>query len=151
MIDGVEIKKLRVIPDERGRLCEILRCDDPLFVKFGQVYMTTAYPEVVKAWHYHKLQTDLFGAVAGMFKVVLYDDRKNSPTEGQVQEFFTGIHNPMLIRVPKLVWHGFKCISETEAIMVNVPDLPYNYEEPDEYRKLWDDPTIPYNWNRKNG
>ena len=60
MIDGVITKKLRVIPDQRGRLMEILRCDDPLFQKFGQVYMTTTYPGVVKAWHAHKIQTDFF-------------------------------------------------------------------------------------------
>lgn len=151
MIDGVVIKNLRVIPDERGRLCELLRCDEPLFQKFGQVYMTTAYPGVVKAWHYHRIQTDLFGAVAGMFKVVLFDDRVNSSTLGQTQEIFTGIHNPVLILVPKLVWHGFKNIGETEAVMINVPDEPYNYQKPDEYRRPWNDPEIPYDWGRKNG
>ena len=68
MIEGVKTKKLRVIPDERGRLMEILRSDDDLFDKFGQVYMTTAYPGVVKGWHYHKVQTDHFCVVYGMMK-----------------------------------------------------------------------------------
>ena len=58
MIDGVKVAKLKVIPDERGRLMEMVRCDDPDFVKFGQVYMTSAYPGVVKGWHYHKKQHD---------------------------------------------------------------------------------------------
>ncbi len=53
-IQGVKIKHLRIIPDERGWLMEILRCDDDIFQQFGQVYCTTAYPGVVKAWHYHK-------------------------------------------------------------------------------------------------
>ncbi|MEK7290545.1 MAG: dTDP-4-dehydrorhamnose 3,5-epimerase family protein, partial [Planctomycetota bacterium] len=92
MIDGVKIKKLKVIPDERGRLMEILRNDDAIFLKFGQVYITTAYPGVVKAWHYHKIQTDHFAVVLGMMKVVLYDGRKDSPTFGQVNEFIAGIY-----------------------------------------------------------
>ena len=76
MIKGVKIKELRVIPDERGWLMEILRCDDELFKKFGQVYVTTAYPGVVKAWHLHKKQTDNFTCIHGSMKVVLYDDRE---------------------------------------------------------------------------
>ena len=79
MIQDVRTKQLRVIPDERGRLMETLRCDDDLFVKFGQAYITTAYPGVVKGWHYHKIQIDHFVALKGMFKVVLYDGREDSP------------------------------------------------------------------------
>src|SRR3990170_5785700 len=100
MIDGVKIKKLKVIPDERGRLMEMLRSDDDLFIKFGQVYMTTAYPGVVKAWHFHKKQTDHFVCVRGMMKVVLYDSREGSPTRGEVNEFFMGDHNPILVQIP---------------------------------------------------
>ena len=88
MIEGVRVKKLKVIPDERGRLMEMLRADDDLFVKFGQVYMTTAYPGVVKGWHYHKKQIDNMVVIKGMMKVVLYDSRKDSKTRGEVNEFF---------------------------------------------------------------
>jgi dTDP-4-dehydrorhamnose 3,5-epimerase len=91
-IKDVKIKKLRVIPDERGWLMEILRCDDKEFTKFGQVYFTTAYPGVVKAWHYHKKQTDNFTCVRGMMKVALYDDRKESPTYKTIMELFVGLH-----------------------------------------------------------
>src|SRR4030043_522783 len=66
MIGGVKIKKLRVIPDQRGRLMEILRNDEDLFQKFGQVYMTTTYPGVVKAWYKHEKQADNIACVAGM-------------------------------------------------------------------------------------
>ena len=88
MIDGVEVKELRVIPDERGSLMEILRKDDEIFQQFGQVYMTTTYPNVVKAWHYHKIQTDNVTVVKGMLKLVLYDPREGSPTKGEINEFF---------------------------------------------------------------
>jgi len=121
MIDGVEIKKLKVIPDERGRLMEILRCDESIFTKFGQVYMTTTYPHVVKAWHAHRLQDDHVTVVFGMIKLVLYDAREGSPTQGEIDEFFIGEHNPLLVKVPRGVTHGWKCISETEAIIINNP------------------------------
>ncbi|GFP23902.1 dTDP-4-dehydrorhamnose 3,5-epimerase, partial [Candidatus Hakubella thermalkaliphila] len=108
MIDGVKIKKLRVIPDERGFLMEMLRSDDEIFEKFGQVYVTAGYPGVVKGWHYHRKQTDYFTVVKGMAKVVLYDGREGSPTHGEINEFFMGDMNQILLKIPPLVMHGFK-------------------------------------------
>jgi dTDP-4-dehydrorhamnose 3,5-epimerase len=152
MIEGVKVKTLKVIPDERGRLMELLRSDDQeFFIQFGQVYMTTAYPGVVKAWHYHKRQIDNFAVVHGMMKVVLYDNRPNSPTHGEVNEFLMGIHNPMLLQIPPLVLHGFKCISETEGIVVNIPTTLYNYKAPDEHRIDPHSKEIPYDWAIKEG
>ena len=146
MIDGVKVKKLKVIPDERGWLMEILRCDDDIYQEFGQVYLTTAYPGVVKAWHFHKKQTDNFTCVNGMMKVALYDSREDSPTYGEVNEFFVGDRNPMLISVPPLVYHGFKAVGTETAFFVSVPTLPFNYDEPDEYRLDPDTDEIPYDW-----
>lgn len=140
-----------MIPDERGRLMEMLRSDDDLFVQFGQVYMTTAYPGVVKAWHYHKLQIDNFVVVKGMVKVVLYDARENSTTRGNIAEFFMGEHNPILLQIPANVYHGFKCISETEAIILNCATELYNPVSPDEHRIPYDSDKINYDWGRKNG
>lgn len=151
LIEGVRVKPLRVVPDERGRLMEMLRCDDDLFIKFGQSYMTTAYPGVVKGWHYHKLQTDHFVTVKGMIKLVLYDSRADSPTRGRVNEFFMGEHNPILVQIPPYVLHGFKCVSETEAMVINFPTEPYRYEDPDEFRVPPHDPGIPYDWARQDG
>lgn len=151
LIEGVKTKKLKVIADERGRLMEMLRSDDELFIKFGQVYMTTAYPGVVKGWHYHKIQTDSFIVVKGMMKVVLYDGRKDSKTHGQINEFFMGEHNPILLQIPQYVYHGFKCISEEEAICINLPTETYKYDEPDEYRIAPHSKEIPYEWGRKDG
>jgi dTDP-4-dehydrorhamnose 3,5-epimerase len=150
MIHGVRTKALRVIPDERGRLMEILRADDELFVKFGQVYVTTTYPQVVKAWHYHRAQTDHIAVVQGMIKFVLYDSREDSPTRGETNEFFIGVHNPLLIQVPKGIYHGWKCISEEEAIVINIPTEVYAYQSPDEYRLPPHGRDIPYDWSRKD-
>lgn len=150
-IDGVKTKNLRLIPDERGWLMEILRADDAaLFKKFGQVYVSATYPGVVKAWHYHKHQIDNFACIAGMVKLVLIDTRQASPTEGVVSEFFLGTQNPTLVQVPNLVYHGWKCISTEVALVVNVPSEPYHYDDPDEFR-LAPHGTLPYDWSRKDG
>ena len=151
MIEGVMVKPLKVIPDERGRLMEILRCDDEMFQKFGQVYLTTGYPGVVKAWHYHKTQTDHFCVIKGMLKVVLYDSRDGSPTPGEVNEFFLGEHRPILLRIPSLVFHGFKTVSAEEALLINIPTEPYRFADPDEFRIPPHDNDIPYSWERKDG
>jgi dTDP-4-dehydrorhamnose 3,5-epimerase len=151
MIDGVVVKKLKVLPDERGRLMEIMRADDIFFQKFGQVYMTTAYPGVVKGWHYHKKQADNMAVIKGMMKIVLYDSRKDSATFGEINEIFAGVHNPVLVHIPPFVYHGFKCISEEESIVINTPTEVYNYNEPDEYRLPAHGSSIQYDWGRKDG
>ena len=151
LIKDVRIKKLKVIPDERGRLMEMLRSDDDLFIQFGQLYTTVAYPGVVKGWHYHKIQTDNVTVVKGMLKLVLYDSREASPTKGEINEFFVGEHNPQLVQIPTEVYHGWMCISETEAIVINVPTEVYNRKEPDEFRLHPHENDIPYEWKRKDG
>ena len=151
LIDGVRTKTLRLIPDERGWLMEILRSDDPdYFQKFGQVYVSATYPGVVKAWHYHKHQIDNFACVSGMVKLVLVDTREGSPTKGAINEFFLGTQNPTLVQVPNLVYHGWKCISTEVSTVVNVPTELYRYDDPDEYR-LEAHGTLPYDWARKDG
>jgi len=150
MIDGVKIVSLRVIPDERGRLMEMMRSDESDFIKFGQVYLTTAYPGAVKGWHFHKKQHDNMVVVAGMMKIVLYDQRAGSPTHGEIDEIFAGVHNPVRIHIPPGVCHGFKCISSEEAIVINTPTEVYRYDDPDEFRIDPHADDIPYDWNRKD-
>ena len=157
MIDDVQIKKLKVIPDERGRLMEILRNDDSCFTNFGQVYMTTTLPGVVKGFHYHKTQTDQICCVYGMIKLVLFDVRKDSETKDNLLELFIGRDNPTLVTVPNMVLHGWKCVSLEEALIINIPSCPYNYTEPDELRISPHDADkqieklgypIPYDWSQ---
>jgi len=151
MIDGVKVKKLRVIPDERGRLMEILRRDDDLFQKFGQVYMTTTYPGVVKAWHKHEKQADNIACVAGMIRMALYDGRPGSPTFKEIDEFYLGVHNPSLVHVPPGILHGWMGVSQEEAVIINIPTEPYDREHPDEQRLDPHENDIPYLWTRKDG
>jgi dTDP-4-dehydrorhamnose 3,5-epimerase len=149
VIEGVATKKLKVIPDERGHLMECLRSDDDLFIKFGQMYMTTTLPGVVKGWHLHRAQWDNVVCVKGMIKLVLHDQRGGSPTHGQTDEFFMGEHQPLLVRVPPGVWHGWKCVSVEEAYVVNAPTEVYVYDAPDQDELPQDDSSIPYDWGVK--
>jgi len=151
MIEGVKVRKLRLIPDERGFLMEMVRSDWEEYEKFGQTYITAVYPGVVKGWHYHKIQTDHFVCVHGMAKVVLYDSREDSPTHGEINEFFMGTLNPIMLKIPKGVMHGFKGISEEMTLIVNVPTELYNYQEPDEYRLPAHTDQIPYDWSCQDG
>lgn len=151
MIKGVKIKNLRVVPDERGRLMEILRRDDTLFEQFGQVYVTTTLPGVVKAWHLHKKQTDNVACVHGMIKLAMYDPREGSESRGEVTELYLGVHNPLLVQIPRGVYHGWMCVSQEEAIIINIPTEVYDYENPDEHRLDPHENDIPYDWKRKDG
>jgi dTDP-4-dehydrorhamnose 3,5-epimerase len=151
MIEGVKVKRLKVIADERGLLMEMMRDDDEFFQKFGQVYLSVVYPGVVKGWHYHKKQTDHFVFVKGMAKVVLYDDREGSRTRGEVNEFFMGEHNPILLVIPPFVLHGMKGIGSEPAYLVNTPTEHYIYDHPDEFRVPPHSPEVPYNWEGKDG
>lgn len=151
MIEGVIIKKLKIIIDERGKLMEMLRCDDKIFKKFGQVYMTTAKPGYVKAWHYHKTQTDNFVCLKGEMRIGLYDNRQNSRTKGEVNEFIIGEKNPLLVQIPPRVIHGFESNIDEESIIVSIPTEPYNHKTPDEYRIDPFDNDIHFKWKGKKG
>lgn len=148
MIDGVKIKQLRVIPDERGRLMELLRADDDLFITFGQISLITLYAGAIRAWHYHLRQWNHLVAVRGMIKLVLHDGREDSPTRGQTEEWLIGDWNQKLIQVPPGVYYGFKSLGQTEAILLSVLTEPYQYDEPDEFRVDAQSGVIPYDWTR---
>ena len=151
LIEGVAARSAIVIPDERGRLGEILRADDPWFEKFGQVYFTTTYPGMVKAWHYHERQTDHFYVAKGLVKVGLCDYRPSSPTYRTVNTLYLGEHCPGMVRIPPGVLHGWMCVSPEEAVVVNTPTELYNYDNPDEERLDPHGEEIPYDWKRRDG
>jgi len=151
VIEGVEIKQLTKHADERGSLMELLRCDDAIFRKFGQAYVSLNYPGVVRGWHYHKKQDDHLAVVKGMAKVALYDAREGSPTQGQVDEFFLGEQNNILLKIPMGVMHGYKTVGTEPTLLINFPSEAYDPQQPDEYRLPWDTDQIPYDWAIKMG
>jgi len=148
MIDGVLIIPLKQIPDKRGKVMHMLRCDDPYFEKFGEIYFSMVYPGVVKGWHLHKRMTLNYAVISGMIKLVLYDQRENSPTKGKLHEIFLGEDNYCLIRIPPGVINGFKGIGVKPAIVANCATEPHDSKEIiriDPFSK-----EIPYDWELKN-
>ncbi len=149
MIDGVVVTPLRQICDERGKVMKMLSKDDPVFQKFGEVYFSACYPGAIKGWHIHKCMTLNYAVPVGHIKFVLYDERQNSRTCGQVQEFFLGPDNYCLITVPPMIWNGFKCISNETAFVVNCATIGHDPEESDKRDPF--DKSIPYDWAIKHG
>ena len=148
MIDGVLVHPLRQIPDERGKVMHMLRCDDPHFTRFGEIYFSAVYPGVIKGWHLHAEMTLNYAVVTGLIKLVLFDDREGSPTRGEVQEVFLGDFELCVVRVPPGVWNGFKGVGTALSIVANCADTPHR---PDEITRMDPfDPRIPYDWALKH-
>ncbi len=149
MIDGVAIRPLRVIIDERGMVLHMIKSTDPHFQHFGEIYFSVINPGAIKAWHLHTEMTLNYAVPVGMIKLVLYDSRPESPTHGELTEFFLGDRNYMLVTVPPLVWNGFKGISKEPAVVANCATIPHR---PDEIQRISPfDPSIPYDWAIKHG
>jgi dTDP-4-dehydrorhamnose 3,5-epimerase len=148
MIDGVLVQPLKQILDERGKIMHMLRADDPYFENFGEIYFSVVYPGVIKGWHLHKAMTLNYAVIQGNIKLVLYDDRSDSPTRGELMELFLGEGNYILVRIPPQVWNGFKGIGTTPAIVANCSTLPHDPHEIVRMDPL--DNSIPYRWELKH-
>lgn len=148
MIKDVLIKPLAQIPDERGKIMHMLRSDESHFEQFGEIYFSVVYPNVIKGWHLHTNMTLNYAVISGMIKLVLYDERVDSPTKGEILEIFIGEDNYLLVKIPPGIYNGFKGIGVKPAIVANCSTHPH---DPDEIIRV--DPfsnTIPYNWNLKH-
>ncbi|MBU0612621.1 dTDP-4-dehydrorhamnose 3,5-epimerase family protein [Patescibacteria group bacterium] len=157
MIDGVIIKDLIVrkdIPDrdedisKPGFLMEVLRDDDKLLTKFGQTTFTVAYEGTIKAFHYHEKQDDLWFVATGKAMIVLYDLRKNSPTNGETQVIFAGKDDYKLVVIPIGVAHGYKVLSDEPVLLFYQTTESYDPKDPDEKRMPYNDPKIGFDWNK---
>lgn len=147
-IKGVVIVPLKQIPDERGKVMHMLKRTDPHFETFGEIYFSVAWPGAIKAWHKHKSMTLNNCVISGRAKLVLYDDRKNSVTKGQLMELFIGEDNYCLVKIPPGIFNGYKAYGDKPVILANCATEPHN---PDEIIRI--DPfdnDIPYNWNLKH-
>ena len=144
MIEGVIIRDLKQFIDDRGRVMHMLRADNPLFEKFGEIYFSEILPGVVKAWKRHKKMSQIFAVPVGMINLVIYDNRKNSGTKSTLLTLEIGRNNYRLVKVPPKLWYGFQCISKDPALIANCTDLPHDSEEAE--KKEFTDPSIPYQW-----
>lgn len=148
MIDGVLVVPLKQIADERGKVMHMLREDDAHFEEFGEIYFSVVYSGIVKGWHLHRMMTLNYAVVSGMIKLVLYDDRKDSPTKGEIQELFLGENNYVLVKIPSGIWNGFKGLGEKPSIVANCATIPHDPREIVRADPL--DNDIPYDWSPKN-
>lgn len=149
-IHDVIIKKLVTHPDDRGYFREVLRDDDNLLKRFGQTSVTKTYPGVIKAFHWHKKQDDLWYVVDGMARVVLHDVREDSPTFGETQVIYAGEDNPVLIVIPVGVAHGYQVLGNKPVILFYHTTMSYDPADPDEERIPFDDPAIGFDWSIQN-
>ncbi len=149
MIEGVKIIPKKQIIDERGKIMHMVRNDDENFTKFGEIYFSYSHPNTVKAWHLHKRMTVNYVCVIGKIKLVLFDDRDESPTKGRLQEIFLTTENYSLVSVPPRIWNGFKSVENKFSIIANCSDIPHNSEEM--LKKPFDDPYFNYSWSIKLG
>ncbi len=145
MIEGIEIYPLRQIPDERGKVMHMLKATDPHFEQFGEIYFSCVYPGVVKGWHKHSRMTINYAVVVGMIKLVLYDDRPKSSTQGEIQELFIGTSNYCLVKVPPMIWNGFKGVATEPSIVANCATIPHDPEEIERSDPMGK--KIPYDWS----
>ena len=145
LIEGVIITELRQISDDRGAVLHMLRSDAPGFTKFGECYFSEVFPRSVKAWKRHRTQVQNLAVPVGRIRIVIYDDREESPTRGSLQELELGRPDAyFLLQIGPGLWYGFSCISSTAALIANCADLPHDPTE-SEVRSA-DDREIPYCW-----
>jgi len=143
VIEGVSVKPLRQIVDERGKIMHMLRADEPAFSTFGEIYFSTVYPGVIKGWHLHRRMTLRYAVPFGLIK--LFDGREESRTNGEVMEIFVGPENYQLVTIPPMVWNGFKGAGTAPSIVANCSDIPH---DPHEIERLDPfHPSIPYKWD----
>lgn len=150
MIKGVQVKNIIKHCDDRGFFAEILAEDDPFFSKIKQTSYTETYPGVIKAFHYHKKQDDIWFVAKGMAQVVLCDLREDSETKGETQVICAGEDNPVLIYIPKRVAHGYKVLGNEKVGLFYHTTERYDAKNPDEHRIPYDSGEIGFDWGTKN-
>ena len=145
MIEGVKVVPLKQIPDERGTVMHMLKRTDPHFTEFGEIYFTTVHPGVVKGWHKHQRMTLNYACPYGRIKLVLYDDREDSTSRGEIVELLLGPDNYQLVQIPTNVWNSFKGLGEVTSIVANCATEPHTKEFSDAIDPM-SDSSIPYDW-----
>jgi dTDP-4-dehydrorhamnose 3,5-epimerase len=147
VIDGVEIREVLHVPRDRGYLTEVART-----TWLGennhidQVFQVVLPAGAVSAWHAHAVTTDRIFVTSGLVRIVLYDRREDSPTEGLLNEFRFGTVRPALVTIPPRIWHGVQNLGGSEASILNLVDRAYTYEDPDSWRVPPDSPEIPFSF-----
>ena len=148
LIAGVKIGPMQLWPDDRGYFLEIARMGQGISAEFPhestQVSAALSYPGTIKAFHFHRHQTDCWAPVQGMLQVALVDLRQHSATHGARNTFYLGTLRPWQLLIPPGVAHGYKVIGRDPALLVYLTNRVY--DPADEGRISYDDPQIHYDW-----
>ncbi|MFX1435250.1 MAG: dTDP-4-dehydrorhamnose 3,5-epimerase family protein [Promethearchaeota archaeon] len=146
LIEGVIVKEIEKFIDDRGYFSELVRSDWSELIQndsIVQVNISHSYPNIVRAWHRHlRGQIDYFICVKGAVKVCAYDDRDNSPTHGELDEIILSEDGFKVVRIPGILWHGYKVLGTNPAKVLYFVTKLYNYNDPDEERRPWNDKNI---------
>ncbi len=159
MLPGVRTLDIKKLPDERGFFAEGMRSDWAQFLEgdvIVQANISMSYPGMIRAWHRHaRGQVDYFAVVRGAMKICAYDDAPDSPTRGEVMEVIASSEKLQVVRIPGKYWHGTKTISPEPSLTFYLVNRLYDYAQPDEERRAWNDPAIvdaktktTFDWNR---
>jgi dTDP-4-dehydrorhamnose 3,5-epimerase-like enzyme len=131
MPEPIEIKQLREFRDSEGILFEVLRCDDSIFKgKFGQTLVSIVNPGIVKGLHLHEKQADYTTCAYGNLLYVAIDTRAD-PKHPDIKKVIMGDTNRVMIRTPAGVWHGYRSLDSSPAVVLHTMDVSYNPKEPD--------------------
>lgn len=151
-IAGVQIAPYALWPDDRGYFLEVARMGQGLTAAFPrdstQVSAALSYPGTIKAFHFHKHQTDCWVPVQGLLQVALADLRRDSPTYGLRNTLYLGALRPWQLIIPPGVAHGYKVIGQDPALLVYLTDRFYNPQ--DEGRIPYDHAGIAYDWETQH-
>jgi dTDP-4-dehydrorhamnose 3,5-epimerase len=156
MIKSLLIYNLESHLDERGYFVELLRDDWTKLLKNNQIVqlnLSYSYPGIIRAWHRHlRGQEDYFICIQGSIKICAFDDREDSKTKGELDEFIVSGDKPRIVKIPGILWHGFKVLGVKPATLLYGVNRLYDYKDPDEERRPWNDPRIvPTSINGKTG
>jgi len=144
-IHDVAITPLKIIADERGAILHMLRSDAPHFQNFGEIYFSMTRPSIVKAWKRHTKITLNIAVPVGRIRLVVYDDRPESPSFEKFDEFFIGPEDQYaLVTIPPMLWSGFQNIGTSDALLSNCATIPHDPDEANQ--KAIDDPSITFDW-----
>ena len=140
-LKGVKTYELNILPDERGFFAEALRRDWKELLEdewITQANISYSYPNMVRAWHRHtRGQTDYFLVLKGAMKICAYEEET-----GKMAEIIASGEKPTVVRIPGKYLHGTRTVSNEPSLTVYFVTKLYDYQNPDESRRPWNDPTI---------
>ena len=145
IIEGVVIRNLSKIENDKGSILHVIKSTDSHFNKFGECYISEVNPGKIKAWKKNSIQTQNLTVIHGSIKFVIFDDRKKSNTKNKINIFeISRDKNYKLLTIPPNIWYGFSCIGTVKSLIINCSDYPHNAENIISLNINND--VIPFNW-----